>query len=60
MVLTRIFSGTLRSEFGEDMLRVMGIKQDLLNLNPISQFNSRKWKQNQGASVAMAESLGSR
>ena len=50
-------SGTLRTEYGEDTARAVGIKQDLLNLKPINQFNSRKWRQNQGASVAMAESL---
>ncbi|KAI9467246.1 hypothetical protein BJY52DRAFT_57416 [Lactarius psammicola] len=50
--------GTLRNEFGEDTARAVGIKQDFLNLKPINQFNSRKWRQNQGASVAMAESLG--
>ncbi|KAI0265155.1 hypothetical protein BC834DRAFT_802695, partial [Gloeopeniophorella convolvens] len=48
---------TLRTEYGDDTIRATGIKQDLLNLKPISQFNSRKWKQNQGASLAMAESL---
>jgi hypothetical protein len=50
--------GTLRNEFGDDTTRALGIKQDLLNLKPINQFNTRKWRQNQGASVAMAESLG--
>ena len=35
----------------------MNIKHNLLNLKPISQFNTRKWQQNQGAGVAMAESL---
>ena len=57
VVLTNL-SGTLRNEFGEDTARAVDIKQELLNLKPIHQFNSRKWKQNQGAGVAMAESLG--
>jgi len=48
---------SLRSEYGEDTTRAISIKQDLLDLKPISQFISRKWQQNQGASVAMAESL---
>ncbi|KAI9447796.1 hypothetical protein H4582DRAFT_2068384 [Lactarius indigo] len=50
--------GTLRNELGVDTSRAVDIKQDLLNLKPIDQFNSRKWQENQGASVAMAESLG--
>ncbi|KAH9049000.1 hypothetical protein EDB84DRAFT_1410083 [Lactarius hengduanensis] len=50
--------GTLRNELGEDTARAVDIKQILLNLKPIDQFNSRKWQENQGASVAMAESLG--
>ncbi|KAH9002363.1 hypothetical protein EDB86DRAFT_2827331 [Lactarius hatsudake] len=50
--------GTLRNELGEDTARAVDIKQNLLNLKPIDQFNSRKWQENQGASVAMAESLG--
>jgi hypothetical protein len=57
VVLTNL-SGTLRNEFGEDTARAVDIKQEFLNLKSINQFNSRKWKQNQGASVAMAESLG--
>ncbi len=48
---------SLRTEYGEDTTRAVSIKQDLLDLKPISQFNSRKWQQNQGASVAMAENL---
>ncbi|KAH9998391.1 hypothetical protein BJV77DRAFT_750719 [Russula vinacea] len=48
---------TLRTVFGEDKLRAITIKQQLLNLKPIGQFNSRKWRQNQDVGVAMAESL---
>ncbi|KAI0248716.1 hypothetical protein BJV78DRAFT_1276476 [Lactifluus subvellereus] len=48
---------TLRTEFGEDTTRAVAIKRELLDLKPISQFNSRKWQQNQGVGVAMAESL---
>jgi hypothetical protein len=50
-------SYTLRTEFGEDRSRALTIKQELLNLKPINQFNSRKWRHNQGVGVAMAESL---
>ncbi|KAH9044046.1 hypothetical protein EDB83DRAFT_2295197 [Lactarius deliciosus] len=50
--------GTLRNELGEDTERAVVITQNLLNLKPIDQFNSHKWQENQGASVAMAESLG--
>ena len=56
VVLTKL-SGTLRNEFGDNKARAVDIKQEFLNLKSINQFNSRKWKQNQGASVAMAESL---
>lgn len=48
---------TLRTVFGEDRLRAITIKQQLLSLKPISQFNSRKWRQNPDVGVAMAESL---
>jgi len=48
---------TLRTVFGEDKVRAITIKQELLNLKPISQFNSRKWRQDQSVGVAMAESL---
>ncbi|KAH9031145.1 hypothetical protein EDB85DRAFT_2243135, partial [Lactarius pseudohatsudake] len=50
--------GTLRNELGEDTARAVEITQNLLNLKPIDQFNSHKWQENQGTSVAMAESLG--
>lgn len=50
-------SYTLRTVFGEDKLRAVTIKQEMLNLKPISQFNSRKWQQDQSVGVAMAESL---
>ncbi|KAH9035881.1 hypothetical protein EDB85DRAFT_2211533, partial [Lactarius pseudohatsudake] len=50
--------GTLRNELGEDTARALEITQNLLNLKPIDQFNSHKWQENQGTSVAMAESLG--
>ncbi|KAI9513159.1 hypothetical protein F5148DRAFT_1156507 [Russula earlei] len=48
---------TLRTEIADDTLRATSIKQDMLNLKPISQFNTRKWRRNQDACVAMAESL---
>jgi len=48
---------SLLTVFGKDTQRAITIKRDLLDLKPISQFNTRKWQQNQGASVAMAESL---
>ena len=51
------FSYTLRTVFGEDKLRAVTIKQELLKLKPISQFNSRKWRQDQSVGVVMAESL---
>ncbi|KAH9046713.1 hypothetical protein EDB84DRAFT_1264688 [Lactarius hengduanensis] len=51
-------SGTLRNELGEDTARAVEITQNLLNLKPIDQFNSHKWQEDQGTSVAMAESLG--
>lgn len=57
VVLTNL-SGTLRNEFGEDTTRAVDLKQEWLDLKSIIHFNSRKWKHNQGASVAMAESLG--
>jgi hypothetical protein len=57
MALIRVLSYTLRTEFREDKMRAITIKQEMLNLKPISQFNSRKWRQNQGVGVAMAESL---
>ncbi|KAH8986680.1 hypothetical protein EDB92DRAFT_2020747 [Lactarius akahatsu] len=50
--------GTLRNELGEDTAQAVDITQNLLNLKPIDQFNSHKWQENQGTSLAMAESLG--
>lgn len=52
-----VFSYTLRTEFREDKIRAISIKQEMLNLKPFNQFNTRKWQQNQGVGVAMAESL---
>jgi hypothetical protein len=48
---------SLRTVFGDNTQRAIAIKQELLSLKPINQFNTRKWQQNQGASMAMAESL---
>ena len=53
----RVLSYTLRTEFREDKIRAISIKQEMLNLKPFNQFNTRKWQQNQEVGMAMAESL---
>jgi len=47
----------VRTEYGEDTQRAIGIKHELLNLKPLTQFNSRKWRQNREVGVAMADAL---